>query len=239
MRLLAALILLTAQSALATFTLATGYPTSTAAPTGVAASNCGGSATCYSVTVTSTTAGAFIGIIVLWGNTTTSLLGCFDGGDTFSVVAGARGTDTNGGGTDFCYMAAVTGSKTSVFVRASAGTPAPIVWVIELTFTNGPVTLDNSGTADRTTCTSCLGIAPSISGANDVVFQLAAAGGTASAINSSYTGTFTGGDGQAYLLNTTSTAQPTWTQTSSTMGVAYVSFKDSTTSAHNMPPAIY
>lgn len=199
-----------------------------AAPTSVATSNCPGTGLsgCWSLTVTSTTSGAGLIIVILETNTTETINGCADGGDTFTMISNFRGSDSNGGGTDACWVAAVTGSKTTVFAGSANGSATPTsMSAYQVVYTNSPLSLDSSGNADRTSAsTSIAGISPTITGSSEVVIQGIACGSNCSAINQSYTGDFTGNDGTAFKV-TTSTTAPTWTQSpSSTGAVAYASF---------------
>lgn len=190
--------------------------------------NCGGNSSCYQITITSTVAGrALVALVV--GSAGQFLTTCYDGGDTFTTVAAASGSDSSGGTTGICYNLSVTAGHTVFYVLGSDSFN-PAVTVYSMSWTATSLAYDNAGNADRTVaCTggaNCAGMAPSLTGSNDVIFQVASCGGACSAITT-YTGTFTSGDGFAYLNNSTSTTAPTWTQSpSETLAVAYVAFKE-------------
>src|SRR5579863_3645627 len=99
----------------------------------VANSNCGSANSCYSMTITSTTAGrAIVGEIA--GQAGTGAVNCFDGGDTFTKITGAHATDSSGGSVDICYVISGAGSKTTFYVSGgSSYNPSGTVYSVQYT----------------------------------------------------------------------------------------------------------
>jgi hypothetical protein len=195
----------------------------------VSNTNCGGSGTglpdCYSVAITGTS-GAGLFVSVLQGSTSTTLSACDDGGDSFTLISGMVASGS-GGATSGCWTGAQASGRSNVYVGVSTLT-TPTITVYQMVFTNGPLSLDNSGTAADSSTTTPKGIAPSLSGTNDVVFQVGVCAqtcGTPCATN--YTCDFTAGDYTAYYANNISSTQPTFAQSpTGTAQVAYAAFKE-------------
>jgi hypothetical protein len=220
---LIAFLLLVATPARATFTVTLLAHVDASS---VVNTNCGGTGSCWSVALSpSTTAGAML-MIGLAGGGLFQNSGCYDAGDTFTMLPNMA---VSGGGGNLlgCWIASVSGSKTTIFINTTSATPAP-AWVYQATYTSGPVSLDGSGSATDATCTTCAGVTPTITGTNDVVFQFASCATTCSTITQGYTRDNTDGDGGAYLANTTNTTAPNWTVSPTGITeVAYASFKES------------
>lgn len=169
----------------------------------------------------------------------------------FSNASGQAAAGVSGAGTwvhstsPSCSGANGSFASDSVYILStSAAAPTSITiflaatatgWhaeVREYSFTAGPLTFDTCAGASDATCTSCLGVGLTLTGANHVVVQYVNPAATCSAINLSYGNLNTNGAGgvcSADLLNTTSGAQPTWTTASGTSMVGGIAIAEAAT----------
>lgn len=183
---------------------------------------------CGGVTVTSTGAGHTLVVGVVMGSQQTIVSAT---GGTFTLCGvGCQNGDATSSWTDMAYTLNATGGTTSVVVTLNNNASGVVVTVWELSST-ATITKDSGASVLQTTnCTSCTGVAPSISGTNDVVLTIAACGGTCSAITTYAADPatpWTAGDGAAHLINTTSGTAPSWTQSpTSHMAIAAMAFLD-------------
>jgi len=201
-----------------------------------ATTNCSGS-TCGAV-LTSTTAGNLLVIGYFGANSVT--VSSINAGGTFvhcpSCAVGASGTS---GFIDAGYVLSATGSVTAITVTLSGSGGAWATIVSEFKSDAGTAIYDTSLTKTDTTCTSCATPALTLTGANDLVVELAAAGQsiTTPFIGSPYTNPSIqpNGDGWAGALNVTSFSAPSWTQSpTGVLSGAAIAFKE--VSAGGPPP---
>ena len=174
---------------------------------------CAGGSTSCSVTVTSTGAGHLGYIFSQYSNATaltiTSVTG---GGGTWVIPASCNAVDSNSNGTACAYVLSTASGATTLTVNFSGASANGIaVSFYEESFTGGSVVLDSCGTISRaSSSTSQLGVALTISGTNDVIFQGATVSTSTTAISSPY-GHLDGFTAAASLENTVSGTAPTWT----------------------------
>lgn len=216
---LAGLILLTAAPAWASFTLVQ-HPLN--------ASCSSGNATC-SVTVSSTGAGHLIVAIAGTNAGTADPISSVSGGGTYTNCSNCSIANSGSGTLDAAYTLNSTSGATSISVTMSSAPSA--VWkveILEYSFTNGPISLDASGSTSNTTSTSSPpGQGLAVAGLNDVIVQAIKVGPNATAISGSYTSPadFSGSYGWAGWVNTITGTAPTWTSSASSqsavLGIAF------------------
>jgi hypothetical protein len=204
-------LLLLPSKASATWTCAQGATgcTVTTARTCVASG-----VTSCAITVTSTNAHAVEVICMAVTSTARTISSASDGG--FTTATASHGTDTTAGGAECAYNLNATGGATSITCTFN-GTAAAQCEFFEFTGTGSSFTFDTANTVDHSsTCTTCSGVALTLTTSNNyILVQALDPVGTASAINQSYTGIFSGGDGFAFKINVSSAGTtPNWTTTS-------------------------
>jgi hypothetical protein len=184
---------------------------------------------CSAVTVTSTGAGHLI--VVGTSNQQNQHIASISGGGTYTLCGtSCQKGDSTSGWVDMAYTLSSTSGATSITLTM-AGASNVIIYVWEFSST-ATITFDVANSvSDTTNCTSCAGSgATGLTGTNDAMTEIVSCGGTCSAVGTPYTATsptFQGGDGGAHLLNSTSTAAPTWTQSpTSHLVTAVMAFKD-------------
>ena len=141
------------------------------------------------------------------------------------------------GAVDLYYCTQSNSAQTSITITVGSafGTNGVgIIW--EASSSLGSIAIDSGATPsgnknDSTTCTSCAGVALTLSGNNNFTAAVAACGGTCSAVTGAgWTNDLANpnGNGIAHGLNTTGsiTAPATWTQTSSTLVCDAISFQE-------------
>lgn len=190
--------------------------------------SCSASTTC-AVTLTSTTAGQ-LAIFTAAGlpnvthiSTVTAALG------TFVDCSNCNShPDTSGDNIDQGYILSINGAQTTVTITLS--TAASGTWFASVDIyssTLGAALFDISGSTAIASCTSCAGQSLTLTGSNDVIVQGTSTLGTVSAISAPYTNP---NDAVAALcagaINQSSGTAPTWTQSSSTMAVSAMAFKE-------------
>lgn len=155
-------------------------------------------------------------------NLTTSTTGCTvtwsnvqsTGDSTAGYITIAECTNASGSAVT-CYLSGVPSGAWGCYE-----------WELSDTQT---ISYDTGGTElDSSNCTSCAGVALTLTGPNDAIATACSAGGTASAI-SPYTSSFSfdNGDAYGYVLNTTSGSAPTITQSpTSHMACAAIALED-------------
>jgi hypothetical protein len=153
-----------------------------------------------------------------------------------------RTGNATSGWTDMAYTTSLTGGSTTITITLSNNPPTVTVYFWELSST-ASISFDHSASVlDTTNCTSCAGTGITIGGLNDAILTIAACGGTCSAVTT-YTATpptFTAGDGAGHLLNTTSGAAPTWTQSpTSNLAAAAIALKDASSVGNKGKAAIW
>jgi hypothetical protein len=209
--LLIAVCVVMVPSASATWTCAQGATGCTVTTARTCATS--GGASC-NITVTSTHAHAVEALCMVATSATPTLSSTGDGG--FTTATASHGTDATAGGAECAYNLNATGGATTIPCTLSASISAQCEF-FEFTGTGSSFTFDTANTVDDSAnCTSCAGVALTLTTANNyILVQVADAGGTASAVNQSYTGVFSGGDGFAFKINVSvAGTTPNWTQTS-------------------------
>lgn len=211
---------------------------------------CAASASTCSITLTTSTAAG--DLLIAYGLPGGS-------GKTFSTASAAAGTwvhptgcagsDTTAGSADIGYVlsSSVTAGPIVITMSAAATAATWSAGIVEYHFTSPPAVFDvcsGGSTCDRSTAAANLaGCSPgTITGSNDVVVQYGLFAGTASGCPNSGTSPadFPAGDAFCGLLNTTSNAAGTYTNTSGRAALGAAAFKEtSATSTRRAPPMIY
>jgi hypothetical protein len=115
-----------------------------------------------------------------------------------------------------CYVLSTTSGVTSITVTSNATSTYYLVWY-EVHKSSGSITLDVQNNASGDTSSTPAGVALTLGGTNDVIFQMIAIFKTVSAVTSPYSSNaiFNGAlqGAEAVSLNTSSGAAPTWTAT--------------------------
>jgi hypothetical protein len=151
------------------------------------------------------------------------------GGGTWVHPGSCSASEPTGGGgsSDVAYMLSSTSGTTTVSVTLSGAPGAVVITFAEVAY-GGSMALDVCGTrVQPTAATSVAGVALTLTGTNDIMFQVVNPAGSCSSVSGSYTAWFNAGAGSAYLLNTTSGTAPTWTCTSGTAALSAIAFKES------------
>ena len=145
--------------------------------------------------------------------------------------AGYQINDASGGAPgalSSAYVLSSSSGATTVTITWNNASPGggahATFW--EYSYTPGPCALDIGGTVPDAVCSSCPGVALSLTGTQDVILQELASDTASPSAITTYTnfanGSFTG---WADLENTSSGTAPTWTETSGhTVGIA-IAFK--------------
>lgn len=191
---------------------------------------CGAGPTC-TFSITPTTANSVIVVPVYTGTnitmTSAALAGCatpgtFTGGSGSSYQVFTAGL----GGLAWGYILGNGGGCTDLLVTMSAADSGNIgPSILEFSRGGGTPVLDALASTNTNTssCTSCTGSSfTSLSGTRDLIVQPANTGSGTGSPSSPYA--WDPNDIVAYVLNSTATAAPTWTQTSGgfqTFGVAF------------------
>lgn len=204
-------------------------------------SACGGTTTC-SVAVTSTGAGHLL---------VAGLLTNANGADAISSVTAAACSGSwvhcpncsigaaGNGSLDFSYCLNSASGQTSIVITLSASATAEIAVIFEASSSLGGIALDTgttpSGTKSDATCTSCAGVTLTLSGNNNFVAGLGAAGGTMTGLTGTgWTNDLANpsGDGVGHGITSGSqTAPATWVQSSGTMLASAIAFQESSGAA--------
>lgn len=187
--------------------------------------------TTCAVTVTSTGSGHVI-VIGMGVLDNTDQIVSVSGGGTYTHPATCHAVDLLVKGTDCAYTLSSTSGTTSITVtRTAASGNNWTVAATELSFTNGPVSVDTGspGTRDQTTTvTNPAGVTLTLAGSNDAIYQIIT-GTSPTAISSPYNtnSDFLSGEGFATAINTVSGTAPTWTQSSSRACLSAIAFTES------------
>lgn len=200
------------------------------------------SGTTCAVTVTATGAGhtVIVGVAVST-NVTISSVTCAPtactGGNAYTLCGTSCQTgNATTGFTDMAYTLNSASGDTTITMNLSGSPSGPgMAWEISAT---GALTFDVANKIlDTTNCTSCAGVALTLTGTNDFIATLSSCGNTCSAISTYSADPATpwpGGDGMAHLLNTASGTAPNWTQSpTSNLASAAIAIKE----ASSGPPA--
>jgi hypothetical protein len=177
---------------------------------------CTGGTAC-AVTVAGIGAGNLLVAAMITGS---SLLLSSVSGDTNAFThcgGGSNSCNANGGAgnVDASYLLSAAGGETTLTCNRAAGSDGGFYAcrIYEFHYSSGTATFDAANKASGSTCTSCTGVALTIS-TNDVIVTTMAADQTLSAISGAYTQgqDFTDGIGSAGAMNTSVGTAPTWTQ---------------------------
>lgn len=142
----------------------------------------------------------------------------FSAGGDFIHPAECACYDSGGHATDIALTLACVGGSTSITVTRNAkNLSSP--WKLsaaEYSCSNGPAFVDAAGHADDTTSGSEVpGVALSLAGSNDVVYQIVCGGGGMNAVTPPYDAEANYSDhfGAVTSLNTVDGSAPVWTST--------------------------
>jgi hypothetical protein len=198
-----------------------------------------------SLTIPSTSAGNLLYLQA--GNIHSSHISSVSGGGTWVIPSGANTCQITLGGSDALscgYVSSGTAGATSLSVTMSgSGAESFAVW--EVTSSTGPFAFDTQGSAQNSASFSPKGVALSLTGTNDAIFQsIFVPGGTSSVsfypqprIPGQATQFFNNEAANAVLLNTAIGVQPVWeNQQNSATVVAGVAFRTGTAPAPPAPP---
>lgn len=194
---------------------------------GTGGGTCSTSGTTCSVTVSSVGAGHSLIAFSMYGHTGQVTLSSVNG-ETWTSCPTCAGGQSGNGFTDAKYVLSATGGETSFTCTADI-TPTGYnsCGIVELSWSGSSVTYADSNKASDTSCTSCAGIALTVSGTN-AIFQMGIPAQSLTAISSPYStnAQFYSGSGEAVSLNTSSGTAPTWTGSpSGTVSVAAIALK--------------
>lgn len=206
----------------------------------ISSSNCGATSQTCNLTITSTTAGN-LGFASIHIGVATEFITSISGGGTWVAPGGCQGVDTGAAKATSCaYNLTLTGGTTSITVTrtstTNAGTWRVYFAEIHTDLTGGSFTLDTNagavGNRDQSTSvTNPAGVALTLNGANDALFQTIC-GVTPSAINGSYTTSdFSGSGGYGIAINTATGTAPTWTTGSGKAGLGGIGFTETSSSS--------
>lgn len=186
---------------------------------GTGGSGCGASTTTCTVTVSSIGAGHILIVYALMNDTTANGLSSING-ETITNCSACQTTNTSFIQASTAYVLSTTGGETSITCTVSDGSGTYLgCGLIEISKTSS-ATFDTGSVTTSSGCgPSCNGLALTLTGSSDAIFQVMSPHvDNASAINSGYTAVCFGtggsgcdGVGTAYILNTTSGSAPTWT----------------------------
>jgi hypothetical protein len=169
------------------------------------------SATCV-ITVSST--GSNHGAII-WGASSSDFISSISDSSAWVVPAGCAKSGSSRH-LSCAYTLSLASGETSITINWSNSSPggSPYGQFLEISYTGNGLVFDSPGGGiTETSCTSCPGVALTLTGNNDIVSQ-------SIYLNASNYSSVSGGYGNqktatnwasAYLLNTTSGAAPTWT----------------------------
>lgn len=170
--------------------------------------------TSCNITVTSTHAHAVEVLMLAATATTPTISSTSDGGFTRSTLS--HGTDATAGSVDIAYNLNSTGGATTITCTQSVAVASTCNY-FEFTGTGAGFTFDTGATVDHNVaCTTCAGVVMTLATTrNYILIQTLVDAATASAINQSYTGVFSSGDGFAFKINVSVVGTtPNWTSTS-------------------------
>jgi hypothetical protein len=191
------------------------------------------SATC-DATVASTGTGHLL--VVGMTGTINEPIVSVSGAGTWSLCASSSCfvIDNSNKSSDLAYCLSSTSGVTTITVtRGSTTSNTWKVAVWEISFTGASVALDTQGTRAQTTnSSSVVGVALTLTGSNDIIFQLIKAGATTvNNISSPYTRNKTSAESSwASSLDTVSGTAPTWTLNSALRAaMSALAFKEVTT----------
>ena len=146
------------------------------------------------------------------------------------------------GSVDLYYCLSSASGQTSITVTASGSAGAGSVWVIwEASSTLGAIAVDSGSTPSQhisdASCSSCAGVALSLSGNNDFIAAVATCGNSCTGVTGAgFTNDLANPNGDAVahgILNTSGavTAPATFTQPSATLAAAAAAFQESSNGA--------
>jgi hypothetical protein len=158
-----------------------------------------------------------------------------DGSSSYVVNSGAlagnacAGQDAAPLGSDCGYTLSSVSGKTSITVTRTDATSH--IWRVsatEYSFSAASIAFDVVGKRDQSSnCTSCAGVALTLTGTNDAIYQIDASG-LPSAITTYSPADFAAHIGAASLINTNSGTAPTWTQSNNPSALSAIAFKEVT-----------
>jgi len=197
---------------------------------------CGTGASTCTIPVTSTGSGHVI-FIGLTSTIASQTISSVSGGGTYTHPSSCAGSEAGTARSSDCaYTLSSTSGTTSIVVTRSATTiGAWKVCAAEVQSSVGVGSIDPAfpnGTSVSSTSatTSAVGPALNPTGNNPLNFQILS-GGTPTAINQSYVGTFSTSAGCATLINSAPTGGPTWTQGSQDYSASGISVDESSSVA--------
>lgn len=134
-------------------------------------------------------------------------------------------SDAGVGQWDAYYIANATGGASTI----TCNEPTQPGWFCRLYVihkSSGTPVFDTSGSIDDASCTSCSGVALTLTGSNDGIVQMAVGANPITAVTTYGNTNFLNDFGMASLLTTSSGTAPTWTQSSAgaAVGIA-IAFK--------------
>lgn len=196
---------------------------------GTGGGTCATGGTTCAVTVASITATNQLVAFANAGNGFSVTLSSVNGETWSNCPTSCATGDSGAGWVDGKYVLSATGGETS-FTCTFSSAPGAYVGcgIIEYHYTGASASIDVTGSADRTTCTSCAGVTLPLTGSNDAILQWALPAQTLSAVTSPYSTNahFYSGSGEAVSLGTASGTAPTWTQSpTGTVAVAAIALK--------------
>jgi hypothetical protein len=183
-------------------------------------SSCSTSSNTCALTISSSGSG-HLGIIT-WMTGTSTVVSSIAGAGTWTTPAGCQIYTAATGTVGCSYTLSTTSGSTSVTITwsgSSPGFPTHFTYY-EYSFSGSSIALDSGasgglGTASDLASSSPVGVALTLAGSNDAIFQgIVTASGTASAISGGYTFDTTAsqaGQGAGHIINTASGAAPSWT----------------------------
>lgn len=134
-------------------------------------------------------------------------------GETFTVPAGCHADDALAGTTDCAYTLSAAGGQTTATFNFTGGSNSLQPTMYEFSFTNGPLSIDQSTTAIDASSTTLAGVTFTLTGTNDALFQWVSCqqtcGATYSTANSYTLDANTSGDNFGHLYNSAQTSGPT------------------------------
>jgi len=173
------------------------------------------------ITITSTGSGNLVFISAVNTGGAADYITAASGGGSWTCPSTLQVRNSSIGSISGCYNYAITNGTTSVTLTSGV-TSGYYLIVWEVSFTASSVTLDVLGTnGSNTASSSPSGQALTLTGSNDIIFQIIRDSYTMSAISSPYSNFLATAStaGYAASLNTTSGTAPTWTAAGSQTSV--------------------
>lgn len=199
---------------------------------------CSSTASC---TVTITTTAGHVLVAALVADVNIQITSVTNGG-TWTHCSNCANGSAATGYVDMAYTLA-SSSATSIIINHTALSNNSIALVWEYSYSASSVAFDASGNSlipSTSPCTSCAGTALTLSGTSDAISTVAGCGGACSAITTySADFAFVSGDAYAHLINTSSGAAPSITQTSGGIATTALAIKEVTSGGTNPTPPLF